>query len=414
MRNKCCVQRKNICLSFFILFLSVLCACGKTGNDNGNEDWEPLNSSKVEKREASFKSGHKLSQLEKKGEPFKYYCNLESNQINGMAAMVCYDPVYDLDYFVNHGRDEYIYVKRGNKAELAVEIPAKDLFCRNGELYFVVVETPKDTLIDLEKNDVMKYNPVSGEVQKIVSVDKPDMKLSAMRVYPDEIYFYLANYDRNESWREDYQDTYEIYRFSDGSVHDAPELYGIDRYKENSFYKKDIILPETDELVKQYRASGITDAFLFTAAELLDKEGKPIYDCEKLIHFPSEYLILEDNLYYVSQNALTSSVMKFDLRTGNQTELFQVNGFETNLHFFQNRIYLTHFRYSLADGTLDKTKINIGTETSITMGRFFSTNTTLYQVVNGKLFEVAITKEEQENSEQGETYLFSFINPIGE
>ena len=59
--------------------------------------------------------GKGLEELTVKGTDNPYYCNLEENLKMAFTAdnepiYVCKDPVYDITYYVNYGRDNFIYV----------------------------------------------------------------------------------------------------------------------------------------------------------------------------------------------------------------------------------------------------------------------------------------------------------------
>lgn len=135
-------------------------------------------------------SGHKLENLKKVGEDSPYYSNLQENLGIGFSlnpVLVCPDPVYGITYLVNCGRDYFIYAKRDETAEVAVELPAKALFCRNGELYFIVDDYEKFELSGVKKGDIVKYRPTTGDVEILVSDEACDM-----RVYPDCILYEQA------------------------------------------------------------------------------------------------------------------------------------------------------------------------------------------------------------------------------
>ena len=69
--------------------------------------------------------GKGLGELTVKGTDNPYYCNLEENLKMAFTAdnepiYVCKDPVYDITYYVNYGRDNFIYTYRNDKSELVV------------------------------------------------------------------------------------------------------------------------------------------------------------------------------------------------------------------------------------------------------------------------------------------------------
>lgn len=101
------------------------------------------------------------------------YCNLPENLNDVPYAdkllLVCPDPLYGINYYVDYGGDYFIYAVRDGKAELAVKIPAKRLFCRGGKLYFMVENYDRYTLEGLENGDVLTYDPNNGEVEVVLS-----------------------------------------------------------------------------------------------------------------------------------------------------------------------------------------------------------------------------------------------------
>lgn len=159
-------------------------------------------------------SGHKLENLKKVGEDSPYYSNLQENLGIGFSmnpVLVCPDPVYGITYLVNCGRDYFIYAKRDETAEVAVELPAKALFCRNGELYFIVDDYGKFELSGVKKGDIVKYRPATGDVEILVSDEAYNM-----RVYPDCIlYEQMVLADSELGWWKFIQ---KSYTFATGEI----------------------------------------------------------------------------------------------------------------------------------------------------------------------------------------------------
>ena len=185
-------------------FLSVsallLCICGcqtKTGEQKAesptvtvapkeSQEWIDVADKEKGKTEFVLNQGVKLENLQKQGEDAEFYCNLTENITGGgkEPVLVCPDPVYNITYFVNYGRDYLIYAVRGDKSELVVEIPARDLFCKDGELYFLVEDYGKFALSGVKDGDIVKYNPADGSLEPVLSANA-----DAMIVYPDAIHY---------------------------------------------------------------------------------------------------------------------------------------------------------------------------------------------------------------------------------
>lgn len=130
--------------------------------------------------EEIFLEGKKLDRLTVTGTDDMYYCNLEENMkieygYDKIPVLVCKDPVYDITYYVNYGRDYYIYAYREEKAELAVAIPASDLFCKEGELYFIAETYGRYTFSGFAGGNILKYNPKDGTVTVVADCDAKQM-----------------------------------------------------------------------------------------------------------------------------------------------------------------------------------------------------------------------------------------------
>lgn len=110
--------------------------------------------------------------------------NLEINiKKDGEKLLVCKDPVYDVTYYVNHGEDYYIYRLKDQVAELAVEMPANYLYCMNGDLYFMIESYDYDKLEGMQKGDIYRYSPVTGEVTLLASVGAHTMRVEEDGIY---------------------------------------------------------------------------------------------------------------------------------------------------------------------------------------------------------------------------------------
>ena len=158
----------------------------------------PVPSEEIEIKNTEYGSeeisleGNRLDRLTVTGADNMYYCNLEENlkmEHNYKIApvLVCKDPVYDITYYVNYGRDYYIYAYRDGKAELAVAIPASDLFCKEGELYFIAETYGRYKFSGFSGGNILKYNPKEGTVTVVA-----DCNAERMIVYPDGICYEQA------------------------------------------------------------------------------------------------------------------------------------------------------------------------------------------------------------------------------
>ena len=82
-------------------------------------------------------------------------------------SLFCIDADTGVVYFVNQKQDYYIYRLKDGKAELAVAMPAKELYCWEGKLYFMIEDYGTYELKDMQDNDIYLYNPEKGSVELV-------------------------------------------------------------------------------------------------------------------------------------------------------------------------------------------------------------------------------------------------------
>lgn len=259
----------------------------------------------------SLKDGEKDETLTVSGQDYEYYGNLPQN-IYGETneILLCKDPVYNIVYYVNYGDDYYIYRLKDGQSQLVVEIPAKRLFAVNGNLYFMVESYHQYDLKDLENGNILKYDPIKGEVSVVIKENA-----SFMFVYQDGIYF-------RKEYTEELGDgistgNIETYYYSFGTK----EVKQIDdnimtlyRWKD---YFVSYVMEETepDETLK---AAGITDKILRVVSPKLisfDKSQSIILD---KIPFITSFYIIENQLYYLEHSNI---LLEYNIESGEITEI---------------------------------------------------------------------------------------------
>lgn len=276
--------------------------------------------------------GKVLEGLTVVGEDDEFYCNLEGNMRCKMneeyQVLVCKDPVYDITYYVNYGRDYYIYAIRDGISELVVELPGRELFCKEGELYFIadtygIYTFDTDTLAS---GNIIKYNPVNGSLAIVV-----DKTATAMIVYPDGIcYNYIgeAAVYNEEIGLKSMDVEYYYYSFADKSVTTLPEgVAGIRRWKKYYFRPELEVLPESDPTTQQMRALGYTgEVFAPTAVSLVDREGRVAGTLKNEKAFSAYQMIYENKSYDIIMKEDTSGQQRsvltsYDFETGERNEV---------------------------------------------------------------------------------------------
>lgn len=420
----------TLCISF----LAFLAACkpekqpeSVPKDDNINpaitevpEEWIPVEQKEIEDFVVTMDSGVALPGLTRVGEDDKYYCNvdenLQSDSDGFYPVYVCKDPVYDITYFVNYGRDYLIYAVKDGTAEPAVKIPAKDLYCRNGELYFIADTFSMYTFQGFEQGNILKYNPVNGTVSPVIN----EAALS-MQVYPDRI-----NYIKKDTSeipleiKEKYHlgDDYTwgnlriSYFFSDGTSEELPYSVLLDRI--HGFSAKTIkeVLPETSEYVQRLREAGefiegsvIT---MVTALSFTDESTQLVRELRPYHNIGLRFRVSGDTIFYVNgpKGEDEDVLMSLCLTTGESRVIKKfehLNGWFSlgDIILFQGVLYGCYLRYSLDTDHLSLIKSRLpGRQTSIE--NYFTDGEELYGIEDGMLFrleEREVPEQDQESRE---------------
>ncbi len=353
-----------------ILMISLLAACEEPTQTKQGEDmegWEEVDLSRsLSKGAISLKGGKVLEGLTVVGEDSPYYCNLEENMrsddLSGYSVLVCKDPVYDITYYVNYGRDYYIYAMRDGVSELALELPGRELFCRNGELYFIADGYGLYEFAQFAGGNILKYNPVNGSVEVVV-----DQTATTMIVYPDGIcYNYVGEAQlyggEDGTWIT--PEDYFYFSFAEETITPFPKK-GMEmrRWRDNYFVTEFEEVPESDPMVQEMRALGYTDALnRATGVNLTDIAGSVNGTLKDITSLPVPYWVSGDVLYYIKQKAVEDSeqsrsvLMTYHLETGEREEVVVLNYYTTlstdDMLLYNNTLYFGNLlRVSLTDGT---------------------------------------------------------------
>lgn len=353
----------------FILMFSLL-ACKESAEskqDRNQAEWEMAGMINGETDNVcGLNGGILLDGLSVKGEDSLYYCNLEENMRSddsgGYSVLVCKDSVYDVTYYVNYGRDYYIYAMREGVSELAVKIPGRELFCRNGELYFIADTYGLYEFETFAEGNILKYNPVDGCVETVV-----EEAATTMIVYPDGICFNDVGepieFGEDGEMRSTPVD-YFYYSFEEKRVIPFSEK-GMEmrRWNNNWIVTKIETLSESSPTVQQLRDLGyLGEVTAATGTDMKDMEGNVISTLKDITSLPATYWMKEELLYYIEQKAVEGSdqrrsvLMTYDLNTGTKEEVVTLD-FPTVLSnsdmlLFHDTLYFGNLlRVSLQEGT---------------------------------------------------------------
>ncbi len=298
--------------------------------ENGTEDeWKQAGISRLfSENVISLKQGKVLENLEIVGEDSPYYCNLEENMRGGgyieeRRVLVCKDPVYDITYYVNYGRDYFIYALRDGMSELVLEIPASELYCKDGELYFMVEAYGLYEFSGIAQGNILKYNPVDGTVKMIIEEQVFDMV-----VYPDGIcYETLELIEMYESGP-----AYYIYRF----------YFSFAEQETEEFDNSECLLERWREYSLVWEEEG--------GVYLANREGEKVRSLVNLEKLPYCYWIKDECMYYVKSDLL----MRYHFETGEETVLAElgIDTFIVDDFIIQNDVvyFGNLLRVSLKDG----------------------------------------------------------------
>lgn len=286
--------------------------------------------------------GKGLGQLVVHGTDNPYYCNLEENLkmefgTEETPVYVCKDPVYDITYYVNYGRDNYIYAYRNGLSELVVEIPARDLYCKEGELYFIAETDGQRQFSRFAQGNILKYNPVDGNVVVVV-----DCNASKMIVYQEEICYKQIG---------DIQE-YLIFSFSTGEISvvagDVSNMrqwngYWIQKIEEMEELSEssDSELLQQNPQIQEYLAMGYTvnvGTGVINEINLMDVQGNVVETLQKADGIARDHFICGDFIYYVDQRQgkdeteKGSVFRKYNKQTGIHEDI-AVLGYSTTLSY---------------------------------------------------------------------------------
>ena len=350
-------------------------ACKKPGEDSevskpGTEGNKGGLSKPVGEDTVSKLKGAVLKNLTVVGEDGPYYCNLEENLIGTFSfasedypVPVCKDPVYDITYYVNYGRDYYIYAKRGEESECAVEIPARDLYCREGVLYFRTDEFDMYTFDSFVDGAILAYDPTDGSVE--VVINEPTYE---MVVYPDGMLYAVDEEHSNEGGTRIVTRHQFFYSFETKESKELPPpMRTISRWKEY-------------QLVAEVSEGDVVGYRLETP------QGESAGLLPNFTKLPPTYRITEDGIYYI--DVKQDILMHYDVETGDLetvVELAFSSLFPNGFLIFDGVAYFGNgIRYSLAEKKQYQVVTKGKSMTNIT--GFYTDGEEIFVLGDGKLW----------------------------
>lgn len=181
-------MKKTIIMTLLI-GLSFLCGCGQ--NATGGEQPKPTLPSQGD---TLFTELPEVGEVDLSGEeigglledplptgdvleiPYEAPEYLALNRMESVGMLerdmvFCVDETTGNVYFVNMGKDYYIYRIKEGEVELAVELPAKELCMWDGTLYFMLDSYGKYKLAGGQEGDIYAYSPADGTATLVYEAD---------------------------------------------------------------------------------------------------------------------------------------------------------------------------------------------------------------------------------------------------
>ena len=87
------------------------------------------------------------------------------------TSLFCIDEKTGVIYFVNQGKDCFLYQMKEGEVALAVAMPVKDIYPYEGSIYFMIEDYDKYALQGMHNGDIYCYTPASGAVELVYATD---------------------------------------------------------------------------------------------------------------------------------------------------------------------------------------------------------------------------------------------------
>ena len=114
-------------------------------------------------------------------------------------SLFCVDGQTGVTYFVNQGKDYYLYHLKDGEVKLVVDMPVKELYPYDGSVYFMIEDYGKYELKGIHNGDIYCYTPADGSIQLIYEIGVPESKIHKLVINEEGIYF---SYEVTEGTRE--------------------------------------------------------------------------------------------------------------------------------------------------------------------------------------------------------------------
>lgn len=251
--------------------------------------------------------GKIFENLEAVGTEDPIYCNLpENTQSWDSIVPICYDPLYDILYYVDYGGDYMIHAIRNGTSELAVELPGRRLFCRGGKLYFLLDSYFKFSVKGANSGNILSYNPVNGEIE-VVS----DKIFDSIVVYQDLIYCRKVG-EGSSSYTAKIDYWFYFFDTQELIAQEKQEVvsYALEIRRYGEFFLAGLYEPydrsNPIEMLERLIEEGAdpNEIRIRTKMELCRWDGSDGRTLEGLIELPADYYVKGDDLIWVTKDSI--------------------------------------------------------------------------------------------------------------
>ena len=278
-------KRNYNCIGMSILLLGLI-GCGITMDKEAESTLSIINSS-TSSREEQEKTGNFVEILQQvnasKQTRYNQFHRMLTNELGARTSLFCIDGATGISYFVNQGKDYYLYQLKDGKADLVVAMPAKEVFAYGGFVYFMIDSYGIYELNDIREGDIYCYNPSNGMVQLVHEAG-------------------LIENAQNHKLKVDENGIYFSYSIEEKETSEMKYYYHLPFDDEKYM---------TEEGWGNYRFSYMPELVLISRTE-----GEK--DVRNLSMNPFRYCVVEDNLYSVELGSAVLSCL--NLQTEEKVE----------------------------------------------------------------------------------------------
>lgn len=115
---------------------------------------------------------------------------MDMNRLFFGESYFCVDESRGVSYFVNQGKDYYLYRIKEGEVALAVAMPVKELCVYQDSIYFMIHDYEKYELQEMKSGDIYCYTPASGTVELVYAAGNIENSVQhRLEVEESGIYF---------------------------------------------------------------------------------------------------------------------------------------------------------------------------------------------------------------------------------